>query len=82
MITPTEDFWNAELRAQLVPEIDRLSKIAECTRNDAWRYIARKILAGEYNNADSSTRKSLWYGLAHLGFPECKKAADMLMGKL
>lgn len=82
MITPTEDFWNAELRAELLPDIYRLSQIVDDTRKDAWRGIAQKVLAGEYATADHSTRKSLWYRLAHLGYPECKKASDMLIRKL
>jgi hypothetical protein len=43
-----------------------------------WLYIARQILAGEFNGADGSTRESLAIGLRSIRHPLCERALAQL----
>ena len=39
-----------------------------------WLHIAKQVLAGEFDNADNSTRQSLAIGLRSIQHPQCQKA--------
>ena len=41
-----------------------------------WLYIARQILAGEFDGADRSTRQSLVLGLRNINQPRCRLALE------
>lgn len=47
----------------------------------AWVHIAKQILAGEFQGADSSTRKSLSIGLRSIKHPDCQRALERLGGE-
>ena len=44
----------------------------------AWLYVARQILAGEFEGADSSTVASLTIGLRSILHPLCQRALERL----
>ncbi len=46
-----------------------------------WLHIARQILAGEFQAADSSTRQSLSIGLRSINHPLCQDALQWLTTK-
>jgi hypothetical protein len=41
---------------------------------DAWLEVAQRVLAGGYNDADTSTIKSIQIGLRSLNHPDCRAA--------
>lgn len=43
-----------------------------------WLHVARQILAGEWEGADSSTRESLTIGLRSVAHPLCRQALQRL----
>ena len=43
-----------------------------------WLHTARQILAGEFDNCDSSTAESLTIGLRHIEHPRCREALARL----
>jgi hypothetical protein len=45
---------------------------------DAWRDVANRVLAGEFDEADQSTIESLTIGLRHLQDPICQQALRKL----
>jgi hypothetical protein len=47
-----------------------------------WLYIARQILAGEFDDADGSTRESLRIGLCSIKGSICQDAAQRLVNKV
>ena len=47
----------------------------------SWLHIARQILAGEFDGADSSTVQSLTIGLRNIGHPLCRRALEWLKGR-
>jgi hypothetical protein len=44
----------------------------------AWLHVARQILAGEFEGADSSTVESLIIGLRSIQHPSCQQALSRL----
>jgi hypothetical protein len=46
-----------------------------------WLYVARQILAGEFDGADNSTVQSLTIGLRGIQHPLCQKALVWLKGR-
>jgi hypothetical protein len=43
-----------------------------------WLHVARQVLAGEFGEADSSTRESLIIGLRSIAHPLCRRALARL----
>lgn len=43
-----------------------------------WLHVARQVLAGEFADADGSTRESLSIGLRAVGTAVCKRALERL----
>jgi hypothetical protein len=43
-----------------------------------WLHVARQILAGEFDDADGSTAKSLMIGLRSIAHPRCQQALQKL----
>jgi hypothetical protein len=43
-----------------------------------WLHTARQILAGEFDDCDSSTRESLTIGLRNIRHPSCQRALGLL----
>ena len=65
-----------ELLAML--EAKSENSAADCT---PWLYVARQILAGEFEGADRSTRESLTIGLRSIRHPVCESALQALAVK-
>ena len=62
-----------ELLSWLEACADGLS--ADCV---PWLYVARQILAGEFDGSDPSTRQSLTIGLRSIAHPACRRALERL----
>jgi hypothetical protein len=43
-----------------------------------WQIVAREVIAGKWNKADDSTKKSLRIGLRFIEDRECKLALELL----
>jgi hypothetical protein len=46
-----------------------------------WLHIARQVLGGEFEGADSSTRESLLIGLRSIAHPDARQALARLSGQ-
>src|SRR5437879_2109636 len=63
-------------KSELLPVLrDGVGLPSDCV---PWLYIARQILAGEFDGADGSTRESLIIGLRSVGQPLCRQALIQL----
>lgn len=49
-------------------------------KEDAWRAVARRVLAGGYDDAATSTLKSITIGLSAIQHPECQAALIKITG--
>ena len=70
----------ARLREHKAELLDLLEAKADGLAPDCapWLHVGKQVLAGEFDNADGSTRAAVAIGLSAVHHPVCKRALEKL----